>query len=183
MHGSAGSGHNTDMDALERVLAGANRVASHVAHLALWLVAVVVMYDVSLRSLGDPPVWGAEVSVYLMLTVAFLGAGHTAAEGGHFRVTAIIGLLRPSLQRACHLVVTALGLAFCVAFTVGAFNLAAFAHQLGIRTPTVMKMPLVLLQGLIFVGGLSLCLTLLLDLVRALRGKEPLQPTASIAVE
>ena len=155
---------------LARLAAAFNAVASHAAHAALWLLAVVVLYDVGMRTIGQPTIWGAELSVYLMLVLAFLGIGHTAAEDGHFRITLVVGRMGPRARRAADLLCTLLALAFTVGFAWGAWKLAAFSFQLGFTTPTVMKLPVGLLQGLIFLGGVTLAIALVLDLLRILRG-------------
>lgn len=154
--------------AIERL----NAWASTIAHLALWILAALIVVDVVLRSAGSPTVWGAEISVYLMLALVFLGAGHTWAEGGHFRVTAVVGLLDSAAQRFLEGVCTLLAVVFTTLFTYGAYQLAAFSFQLNFRTPTVLQMPVGLLQGLLFVGGLFLTLALVQDLLRILRGEE-----------
>lgn len=156
---------------VSRAIEQLNAWASAVAHLALWVLAALIAFEVVLRSAGSPTVWGAEVSVYLMLALAFLGAGHTWGEGGHFRVTALVGLFGAGSQRLLEAVCTVLALLFTMLFTWGAWKLAAFSFELNFRTPTVLQMPVGLLQGVVFLGGLFLCLALVQDLLRILRGE------------
>ena len=153
------------------ILGAVNAGASQIAHAALWLLTAVVLWDVLWRSLGAPTIWGAEVSVYLMMALAFLGIGHTWAEDGHFRVTLLVDWLPHRAQLAIEFLCTILALLFAIAFMYGAYRLAAFSFQLNFTTPTVLKVPLGLLQGLVFLGGLSLVFALLQDLIRILRGK------------
>lgn len=167
---------------LARLIRAANRAAFHVAHAALWLLSGVVLYDVGVRSLGSPTVWGSEVSVYLMLAIAFLGAGHTWTQGGHFRVTVLVDTVSPKACRALDFVCTAVALAFTIAFTIGAWRLAAFSFTLKFTTPTVLRVPIWLLQGLIVLGGVFLALALFEELLRIARGERrdaatPLLPT------
>jgi len=157
-----------------------NTVASHAAHAALWLLTGVVLYDVGMRTIGQPTVWGAELSVYLMLVVAFLGIGHTAAEDGHFRITLVVGRMGRRARLVADFVCTLLALVFTAGFSWGAWKLAAFSFQLGFTTPTVMKLPIGLLQGLIFLGGVTLAIALVLDLLRILRGVPRTEQTTDI---
>lgn len=168
---------------LQRFVAAINAAAAHAGHAALWLLAAVVLYDVALRTAGHPPVWGAEVSVYLMIALAFLGAGHTWHEGGHFRVTILTGMLEPGARRFLDAVCAATALAFAIAFTAGAWRLAAFSYSLGFTTPTVLRVPMWLLQGLIVLGGAFLALALVEDLVRLARGVPAEEPRPMDAIE
>lgn len=172
----------TTLDWLSHVITVINTAASSIAHAALWLLGAVVLYDVTLRSIGTPPVWGAEVSVYFMLVLSFLGIGHTWIEKGHFRVTVVVGALGWRAQRAIQLVVVLVSLVFTVAFTYGAYKLAAFAFMLGFKTPTVLKMPLWVVQGLVCVGGAFLVLALIQDLIRTLQRSSALDGRGDTAM-
>lgn len=170
-------------DALGRVdaaLSSVNAIASHVAHVALWLLTAVVIWDVLWRAFGAPTIWGAEVSVYLMLALAFLGIGHTWAEDGHFRVTLVVGRLGPRAQLVIEFFCTMVALVFTLLFSYGAFKLAAFAFQMNFLTPTVLKLPIGVLNGLIFLGGVSLALALVQDLIRIVRGRPRATHTTDI---
>lgn len=152
------------------VLGVVNAVASQIAHAALWLLTALVLVDVLLRSFGAPTVWGSEVSVYLMLALAFLGIGHTWVEDGHFRVTLLVGRLPRRAQLVIEFLCATLALLFAIAFAYGAWQLAGFSFQLNFTTPTVLKLPLGLLHGIVFLGGLTLILALVQDLLRIARG-------------
>lgn len=155
---------------LARFIRAVNGFASHIAHAALWLLAFVVLLDVGFRSLGRPLVWASEISVYLMVALAFFGIGHTWTQGGHFRVTLLVSQFTPMVSRAIEFLCATLALAFAVAFTVGAYKLAAFSFALKFTTPTVLRMPVWLLQGVIVAGGVFLALALVEDLLRVARG-------------
>jgi C4-dicarboxylate transporter DctQ subunit len=155
----------------QAVLSAVNAVASHIAHASLWLLTAVVLWDVLWRSFGAPTIWGAEVSVYLMLALAFLGIGHTWSEDGHFRVTLLVGRFGPRARLSIEFFCTVVALVFVVLFSYGAFKLSLFAYQMNFSTPTVLKLPLVYLYGLVFLGGVSLAVALLEDMIRILRGR------------
>lgn len=143
-----------------------NAVAGKAAFVALWLLAAVVLLDIGMRAFATPTLWGAEVSVYLMLAVAFLGVGHATTEDAHFRVSVFVDLMGARTRRAVDLLCTALALAFGVGFTVGAVRLLAFYHELGFQTNTLLRVPMALLHALVAFGGLFLVLALAADLLR-----------------
>jgi len=163
-----------------RVLDVVNAVAGKAAFVALWALTAVVLLDVALRSVGTPTLWGSEVSVYLMLALAFLGVGHATVEGAHFRVTVLVERLGPRARRVLDLLCDALALAFTIGFTVGAARLALFYHQLGFQTNTMLHVPLALLQGLVVAGGVFLALALLANLLRAVLGLEAPKPPSDL---
>jgi TRAP-type C4-dicarboxylate transport system permease small subunit len=141
-----------------------NRAGGHLATVSLWILTAVVFMDVVLRTLGSPSLWASEVSVYLMLAVAFLGAGATQAVDGHFRVTFLRDLFGPSVRRGLDAIAFAISAAFAVLFTIGAWKLASFSWMLDFRSPTILQVPLWLLQGLMVLGGVLLTLATLRDL-------------------
>jgi C4-dicarboxylate transporter, DctQ subunit len=153
---------------IERIAAAIERlgrIGDHVSNLGMWLLAAAVMYDVLLRALGEPTLWAAEVSVYLMLAVAFLGAGGTQTVGGHFRVTFVRDLCGPRTRAMLDGLALLIALVLTALFTIGAWRLASFSWMLDFRTPTILQFPLWALQGLMVVGGALLTLATLRDLL------------------
>ncbi|HYH22525.1 MAG TPA: TRAP transporter small permease [Azospirillum sp.] len=159
-----------------RILDTVNAAAGKAAFAALWVLSGVVLLDVALRTFGTPTLWGSEVSVYLMLAVAFLGVGHATTEDAHFRVTVITGMLSPRVQRMLDLLCDLLALVFTIGFTVGAARLLLFYHQLGFQTNTILRVPLALLQALVVVGGVFLAMALVANILRFALGLEHPKP-------
>lgn len=133
--------------------------------LVIWLLAITVTYDVVLRSLGIPTLWAAEVSIYMMIAMAFLGAGATQSVDGHFRVTFVRDMCPPTARFLLDVVSMVLAIAFAVIFTIGAWRLTSFSWMLGFRTSTLLEIPLWILQGLMVVGGVLLILASVRDLL------------------
>lgn len=136
-----------------------------IATLVTWLLAFTVTYDVVLRTLGEPTLWAAETSVYLMIAAAFLGAGSTQAIGGHFRVTFLRDHLPAAIRTVFDLISAGCGLLFAILLTIGAWRLVSFSWMLDFRTSTLLQVPLWLLQGFILIGGILLALACFRDLV------------------
>lgn len=137
-----------------------------VATLTIWLLAITVTYDVVLRSIGAPTLWASEVSIYLMVAMAFLGIGATQSVDGHFRVTFVRDLCPPVVRTAFDLLSLAANLVFAAGFTYGAWKLVSFSILLGFKTPTILEVPMWLLQGLLLVGGVLLILANTRDVLR-----------------
>ena len=157
------------MTALLRTLDRVGDLGELIATVATWLLAFTVTYDVVLRTLGEPTLWAAEVSIYLMVAAAFLGAGATQKVGGHFRVTFLRDLLPSGGRAALDLISAASTLLFALLLTAGAWKLVSFSWMLNFQTSTLLQVPLWILQGLIVAGGILLTLEALAEVLRILR--------------
>lgn len=147
--------------ALERLGTATGAIATAI----IWLLAITVTYDVLLRTLGIPTLWAAEVSIYLMIAMAFLGAGTTQSVDGHFRVTFLRDLSPAPVRLAMDIFALTLSFAFALAFTYGAWKATSFSWMLDFKTSTILQVPIWFLQGLMVVGGILLALATLRDLI------------------
>jgi TRAP-type C4-dicarboxylate transport system permease small subunit len=141
------------------------RIGGVLTTLMIWLLAITVTYDVALRSLGVPTLWAAEVSIYLMIAMAFLGAGATQNADGHFRVTFVRDLCPPKLRTCLDIFSLLMATAFAVLFTIGAWKMTSFSWMLDFKTSTLLEIPMWILQGLMVIGGVLLTLATLRDLL------------------
>ncbi len=144
------------------------RLGGLISTLVIWLLAVTVTYDVVLRFFGIPTLWAAEVSIYLMIAMAFIGAGSTQGVDGHFRVTFIRDMCSPRVRAGLDVLSLLLSLAFAVLFTAGVWRLTSFSWMLDLRTSTILEIPLWILQGLMLLGGVLLALAISRDLILVL---------------
>lgn len=93
---------------LERVLAPLFVVSLHVARAMaalccalLAFVAAAIVYDVTVRTLGQqPPNFTVSFTEYVLLYVTMLGAPYMVRHRGHIVVEALIDNVPPALQRA-----------------------------------------------------------------------------------
>lgn len=149
-----------------RALDYLGNAGSVIATVTIWLLAITVTYDVILRAIGAPTLWASEVSIYLMIAMAFLGAGATQSVDGHFRVTFVRDLCPAKVRAAFDLLSLIANLAFALGFTYGAWKLASFSIMLGFKTSTILEIPMWILQGFLLVGGVLLILANLRDVLR-----------------
>lgn len=152
-----------------RLVDGLGTLGGHFSNLGIWLLAMMVTYDVVLRTIGEPTLWAAEVSVYVMLAIAFLGAGSTQAVDGHFRVTFIRDMFPPAGRTVLDVLSLIFALGFALMFTWGAWTLVSFSWLLDFRTSTILQVPLWIMQGFMLIGGVLLSLATLRDLIRVVQ--------------
>jgi len=153
------------LEAIVRAIDRIGALGGHVGNLCMWALAAMVTYDVALRTFGEPTLWAAEVSLYTMIGLAFLGAGATQAVDGHFRVSFLRDMFGPRGRAFLDALSLVVALGFALLFTAGAWSLASFSWLLDLRTPTILQFPLWVLQGFMVVGGLLLSLATLRDLL------------------
>lgn len=144
------------------LLRGAVAIGGYVGSIAMWAITAVVAYDVTARSLGHPTLWALEVSSYLMIAVAILGAGDTLRHDGHFAVRVGVDMLPLRAQLWLDLLAAVACTIFVGLFAWGTIELFNYSFQYEIRSPTLLQVPLIYPQGLIVAGALLLALAFLL---------------------
>ncbi len=157
------------------LLHGLVAAGGYVGAAAMWAIAAVVAYDVVARFLGYPTLWALEVSSYLMIAVAILGAGDTLRHGGHFTVRVAVDALPMRVQLWLDFFVAVACTVFVGLFAYGAVELVTYSFQYGIRSPTLLQVPLIYPQGLIVIGAVLLVLAFALrvaELAESLRRRQ-----------
>lgn len=135
--------HMTGLRRLERAFVWLNQ---GLVMLMMMAMAALVFTNVVTRYLfGFSLNWAEETSRYLMIWVAYLGAGLAMREGRHVAIEYLQGLLPPRLAPYARGVVALLILAFMVTLAVLGVQIAQFAWRQ--RTP-VLGLP----QGAVYLA-------------------------------
>lgn len=148
------------------------------ATVVIWALAAVMVYDVAMRGLGIAQLWASEVSIYLMLALAFLGAGATLSVDGHFRVTFVRDICPAPIRLAMDLFAVLLTLGVALAMSYGAWQVVSFSLMLNLTTSTLLRIPLYLLYSVILAGCVMLSIAALREVVLVIR-KGPAHRDAS----
>jgi TRAP-type C4-dicarboxylate transport system permease small subunit len=163
-----------------RFLGWAVRAGESLGALATVLIAVVIVYDVVVRTLGYPTLWVLEVSGYLMVAAAVLAAGQTLRQGGHFEVRLLVNLLPPRVQQALDRLVTVLSACFVLAITWGAIRLVMQSYAFGFRSPTLLRIPLFVPHAVLVLGLALLAVAYLIGIAERFRGAPPTAPASRV---
>jgi TRAP-type C4-dicarboxylate transport system permease small subunit len=108
----------------ERYLIAANRAA---VFLMMAVMATLVFINVIARYVfGVSIIWAEEVSQYLMIWIAYLGAGLALREGRHVALEMLHEGLSAALSRKVRMVIGGLTLAFLGMVTVLGFQFVVF---------------------------------------------------------
>jgi len=110
---------------IEQALVTANQA---ILFLMMAVMAALVFTNVITRYLFTfSIIWAEEVSQYLMVWIAYLGAGLALRQGRHVAIEMFQDRLRSPLGRALRAAIAGMILVFLAALTVLGFQFAAFA--------------------------------------------------------
>jgi len=112
------------LDRFERALLALNRAA---IFLMMAVMATLVFINVIARYVfGVSIIWAEEVSQYLMIWIAYVGAGLALREGRHVALEMLHEGLSAALSRKVRMVIGGLTLAFLGMVTVLGFQFVVF---------------------------------------------------------
>lgn len=169
------------------------RWANALSELTGWLSAAallaatgVIMHGVALRYFfGEPTIWQTEMSIYLLMFVAFVGAAYGLKHHAHVGVDLLVDRLpdKPRLVVRLLTTVLVLGVVLAVAYSAGHEWLKAIEG--GWTSPTAWRAPLSIVYGIVPVGMVLIALQLvafIIEGVLALLGRlEPGRTAALLA--
>jgi TRAP-type C4-dicarboxylate transport system permease small subunit len=123
-----------------------------IGSLTIWIIGVIIFYDVVMRFMGRPTIWALEVSTYLMVGSAVLASGLAVTTDAHFSVRLLPEALgkraRSSLDLAINVICAALMTFVCYGF----FELFLLSVRLDMKSPTLLQVPLAIPQAVVLFG-------------------------------
>lgn len=144
----------------ERIARGLEKIGDLlgcVSAAIIMLLAIPVVYDAVARDVGHPTTWGFEVTLYALITGAFLANAQALKHGNHFRVRFLISLF-PQAGKYLDTLAWVATLAFGAIVAVSGAMFAAYSYANDIHAPTLLATPLYIPQAMIPLGGLALTL-------------------------
>lgn len=143
---------------LVRVIDGSLDFGARVGSLAIWLISIIVFYDVSMRFLGRPTLWALEISTYLMIVAAVMASGKAVIEDTHFAVRLLPDALAERGRRILDLIVELVCFGLLLFVCHGFFKLLELSIKLEMTSPTLLQVPLWIPQAAILVGFVLMAL-------------------------
>lgn len=139
------------------------------AGIASFAIAVLVAYSVIAREIFHSSENGvADVAIYLMAYITFVGAGYALWEGGHVGVNLLTGHLRGRARVVVAVVANLLLTSVAAVFAWLSFAFWQDAWSSGERAWGTLSIPLWIPYGSLFVGAL---LFLVVQLARLAVGR------------
>ncbi|MCJ2014135.1 TRAP transporter small permease [Methylobacterium sp. J-076] len=157
------------LGALERALAGLNRVIMGLGGLCLVAACLVLSHSVVVRYLlKEPTEWQDEMAVFLIVGATFFSAAAVQAKRGHVAIEALTGLLPPAVNRVRLLLADIVSLAFCLFFAWKSWSLDHEAWTDGQVSQSTWGPPLAIPYTLMAAGMSLLCLQFALQIAEGL---------------
>ena len=136
---------------------------------------VIVSLEILGRGfLGFSLLWSEELSRYLLIWIAYMGAAAATRDGSHIRVEFLLHLLPRRWARRLELFDTALCLLFTLALVYAGYLLVEDSRFLGLRpTDSNLPVPIWVFQSIVPLGFALMSLRLAIKLVQQASGQEP----------
>jgi TRAP-type C4-dicarboxylate transport system permease small subunit len=160
--------------ALVLALTQFNRLAVRLSMLALMLTALILTYSVVVRYFFHQPTdWQDEASVFMLVGMIFLCAGHVQSLRGHIGIEALAGLLSPFANQVRMFIVDLVSCVFCAFFSWKSWTLFHEAWVDGQTTSSTFAPPLWIPYSMMALGMTVLTLQLLAQVLTRLTGTLP----------
>lgn len=136
------------------------------------VMALSVTYEVVVRYVfGRPTIWVTEVSSYMLVAVAFLGAAWTLRNDGHIRMELLAETGGPRGRRLSDFAMFLVGALVSAVLLWTGWNMAVANYTFGWKSSTLLATPLWIPQMLIPLGALTLLLQSLIGLADTITGR------------
>lgn len=146
-----------------------SRIMDRIAGLGIFLIMLLVVGNIILRTVFKQPLVGAVDYVNVLIAVSIgLAIGYCAFQDGHIAVEFIVARMPEKLSAAVAIVVDLLALAFWGLASWYAVGFACSMASNGLVTSTS-QIPLSPVVYTIALGLLVICLVLLLNLIKSIR--------------
>lgn len=137
-------------------------------------MGVAVAYEILARTvLGEPTVWSQEISIYLLIAVAFLGLAPTLASDEHIRIDLFTRRLGSRVSRALRAAAMLAIATYAAVAAYGGIEIVRHSVRFGRRSLTLLGVPVWIPQMLVPIGMALLCLVALAGFWALLTGEEP----------
>ena len=149
---------------MKLILSKIEKVSLYLGYLSggfVFLMMVIIVIDVVKRHIfNTPTIWADEVSCYLLVGIAFLGAAYTLSRDGHIRVEVIVKKFNPLFRWYIEIIIDLFSLAFLIFFTWQAFKFVFNSYSTNWISPTLLRTPLYIPQIFFAIGILWFALQL-----------------------
>lgn len=140
--------------------------AGIISGILIVLTTLMTGYEVISRSVfHSPTIWATELSIYAIIGSCFLGSAYAVRTYSHITVDLLINFVSKRWKIVLAYVSNALGLIFSLIFTYYAFFQVKHTYELGVTSASLLRMPMWIPEGFLFIGGILMCLAFILQLI------------------
>ena len=158
---------------MRRALDGLYRASGVVAVVCLVMIAALTLSQIVARLLGTIEPSADDFAGFCMAGAVFIGLTHTLRAGGHVRMLVVLQRLGSASRRRAELLCSGTAAAIVGTLLWYTADMIATTHRLGEQTLGLVPVPKWIPMMLMFIGLAILFIALLDELVRVIRGREP----------
>ncbi|GAB5446329.1 TRAP transporter small permease [Gymnodinialimonas sp.] len=157
---------------LRRVFSALNLACAILGAALLFMIAVIICFEVIVRSLGYPSqLWVIEVSEYSLLFITFLGAPYLLEKNLHVVLDLVYDTLMGRPRVLLQIINATIGFALCAVLTVVGISVVIEQFELGVRQVTVMRPQSWWITAALPLGMGLMAVQFLDRIIRSLRGE------------
>ena len=149
---------------LRRIFGSVRDSCGGISGLCSMGMMISIVIDVTGRQVERPVYWVTDISLILIVWLAFLGMGWTQADRGHVRVEFVLDLLPEQMRPIFKTFSWFLSLLFCVFLFVAATLSAVESVKMGEGTIGIVHFPAWPARITLAFGLLILCIQLAMDM-------------------
>ena len=140
-----------------RVFSGVNGWAFFLSVLLLITMCFVMTFEVVMRyAINRPTIWSTEITGYLVLALAFLGAAYVLRMGGHVRVEALTRLLPKKGQQIMNIISSIIAFIYISVLAWQIWRLTLNSYLMDTTSTSFLGTPLYIPQSFMAIGGFLL---------------------------
>ncbi|GGJ98522.1 TRAP transporter small permease [Pseudomonas matsuisoli] len=139
----------------------------------LLATAIMIVEGIARAAFDSSAFWAEEGVRYLMVWAFFLTLGVSGNAGNHIRTELLVDRLPPKLKQLCHVLASAIGVAFCGLLFYASLPQVHRYYTMGMMTESNLDLPLWVLFLVMPIGALLFLTYYLRCLVIALKGEDP----------
>ena len=160
------------MATIRTLCEGLSRLLFWICAAVILVMALCVTYEVVVRYVfGRPTIWVTEVSAYMLVGVAFLGAAWTLRLDGHIRMELLAETGGNAGRRLSDLAMFVVAILVSASLLWTGWNMAFANYNFGWKSSTLLATPLWIPQMLIPLGALALLLQSVIGLTDTITGR------------
>ncbi|MFH1481362.1 MAG: TRAP transporter small permease [Pseudomonadota bacterium] len=127
-----------------------------------FLMTLIIVYDVFMRLFFNAPtIWADEISCYMLIGIAFIGAAYTHTLEGHIRVETLVDRFTSKNRKRLDFATDILSFVFLIIYAWYAIDLVRDSYVNNRITQTLLRTRVYMPQILMALGLVWLCLQFL----------------------
>ena len=138
--------------------------------LLLLLLMVMILVEVVTRYILQSPLSIAEeIGGYILVTMTVMGLGYTWKEGGHVRVTFVVGRLPKRIKNWLRLATVVIATVVSLLMIKAGYDMVWNSSFFGVKSGTWLRTPMKWPQMVLIVGPVLLFVQMIAEVTKAFR--------------